>query len=161
MAETRAYADANAPYLTTMLEALFKAQPSDVKGFLAKYNAGPHVLVITSSPMGDNSASNAVINAFRTKYAVANPDAVFDVIDCATLPPFTAARVQAKFSLYGGATAADGVAEWKESRDIIAKLKSCDVLVIGAPMWNFGIPAPLKLFFDHVVQPNLTFNPQV
>jgi len=109
--------------------------------------------------MGEQSTTNKICRAFCEKYKESHTDASFEVVDCSEIPPFTAARVQGKFALYGGADAADGIAEWAFSKDLIAKFLACDVLVIGAPMWNFGIPASLKLFFDHVVQPNKTFDP--
>src|SRR5262249_37703236 len=36
-------------------------------------------------------------------------------------------------------------------------LKGADVVVIGAPMYNFGIPSTLKAWFDHVLRAGITF----
>jgi FMN-dependent NADH-azoreductase len=35
--------------------------------------------------------------------------------------------------------------------------KAADVLVVTTPMWNFGMPAILKAWFDQVLMPNVTF----
>ncbi|HEX8512388.1 MAG TPA: FMN-dependent NADH-azoreductase [Allosphingosinicella sp.] len=40
---------------------------------------------------------------------------------------------------------------------LIAELKAADVVVIGAPMYNFGIPSTLKAWFDHVLRAGITF----
>jgi FMN-dependent NADH-azoreductase len=40
----------------------------------------------------------------------------------------------------------------------IAQLKSADNLVIAAPLWNFGVPASLKAWFDLVVKVRDTFS---
>ena len=40
---------------------------------------------------------------------------------------------------------------------LIAELEAADVLVIGAPMYNFGIPASLKAWVDQVVRVGRTF----
>jgi FMN-dependent NADH-azoreductase len=40
---------------------------------------------------------------------------------------------------------------------LIAELKAADVIVIGAPMYNFGIPSTLKAWFDHVLRAGRTF----
>ena len=40
---------------------------------------------------------------------------------------------------------------------LIAELRAADVLVIGAPMYNFGIPSTLKAWFDHVLRARVTF----
>lgn len=39
----------------------------------------------------------------------------------------------------------------------IEKLKSCDALIISSPMYNFGMPAQLKTFFDYVLRAGTTF----
>jgi FMN-dependent NADH-azoreductase len=44
-----------------------------------------------------------------------------------------------------------------ESDALVAELKAADVIVIGAPMYNFGPPAPLKAWIDNIVRVGLTF----
>jgi FMN-dependent NADH-azoreductase len=36
-------------------------------------------------------------------------------------------------------------------------LKEADVVVIGVPMYNFGIPSTLKAYFDHIARAGVTF----
>ena len=43
------------------------------------------------------------------------------------------------------------------SDELVAELKAADVLVIGAPIYNFTIPAALKLWIDQVARANVTF----
>ncbi len=45
-----------------------------------------------------------------------------------------------------------------ESDRLIAELRAADVLVIGAPMYNFGAPAPLKAWIDNIVRIRETFD---
>ena len=40
---------------------------------------------------------------------------------------------------------------------LIAELKAADLIVIGAPMYNFGMPSTLKAWFDHVLRAGITF----
>lgn len=44
-----------------------------------------------------------------------------------------------------------------ESDALVAELKAADVIVIGAPMYNFGPPATLKAWIDNIVRVGLTF----
>jgi len=44
-----------------------------------------------------------------------------------------------------------------ESDALIAELRSADVVVIGLPMYNFGVPSTLKTYFDHVARAGETF----
>lgn len=39
-----------------------------------------------------------------------------------------------------------------------AELKAADVLIIGAPMYNFGVTSTLKAWFDHVIRAGITFH---
>ena len=40
---------------------------------------------------------------------------------------------------------------------LIAELKAADLVVIGAPMYNFGMSSTLKAWFDHVLRAGVTF----
>jgi len=40
---------------------------------------------------------------------------------------------------------------------LIAELKQADTLVIGLPMYNFGVPSQLKAYFDHIARAGVTF----
>lgn len=39
----------------------------------------------------------------------------------------------------------------------IAELKRADVIVLAAPMYNFGVPSALKAWFDHIARAGSTF----
>ena len=40
---------------------------------------------------------------------------------------------------------------------LIDELKQADVIVIGLPMYNFGVPSMLKAYFDHIARAGVTF----
>ncbi|HEX5091959.1 MAG TPA: NAD(P)H-dependent oxidoreductase [Burkholderiales bacterium] len=40
---------------------------------------------------------------------------------------------------------------------LIDELRRADTLVLGLPMYNFGIPSQLKAYFDHVARAGVTF----
>jgi len=40
---------------------------------------------------------------------------------------------------------------------LIAELKRADVIVLGVPMYNFGVPSQLKAYFDHIARAGITF----
>jgi len=40
---------------------------------------------------------------------------------------------------------------------LIAELREADIVVIGLPMYNFGIPSTLKAYFDHIARAGVTF----
>lgn len=43
------------------------------------------------------------------------------------------------------------------SNTLVDELLSANELVISSPMYNFGVPSPLKSYFDHVVRAGRTF----
>jgi FMN-dependent NADH-azoreductase len=43
-----------------------------------------------------------------------------------------------------------------ESEQLVDELIAADVLVIGAPLYNFGMPAALKAWIDQIVRPGRT-----
>ena len=43
------------------------------------------------------------------------------------------------------------------SDELVAELKAADIIVIGAPMYNLGIPTQLKSYFDFIARPRVTF----
>jgi FMN-dependent NADH-azoreductase len=40
---------------------------------------------------------------------------------------------------------------------LISELQQADVIVIGLPMYNFGVPSQLKAYFDHIARAGETF----
>jgi FMN-dependent NADH-azoreductase len=49
-----------------------------------------------------------------------------------------------------------------ESETLLAEIEAADALVFGVPMYNFGLPAQLKAYFDQIVRVNrsFAFNPE-
>jgi len=57
-----------------------------------------------------------------------------------------------------------GIVENEEARqalalsdELIAELQDADLIIVGAPMYNFGMPSTLKAWFDHVLRARVTF----
>jgi FMN-dependent NADH-azoreductase len=44
------------------------------------------------------------------------------------------------------------------SDELIAELRAADTVVIGAPMYNFGVTTSLRAWFDHVLRAGETFS---
>lgn len=43
------------------------------------------------------------------------------------------------------------------SNNLIQQLTAADIIVIGAPLYNFTIPSTLKAWIDHITRPGITF----
>ena len=115
------------------------------------------VLAITSSALGDASASNKLVNDTIEQLKSRNADLQLAVRDLGAgqVPHLD---LDGATAIRGGepANAAQAAAQ-KLSDELIAEVKAADVLVIGAPMYNFGIPSTLKSWFDYVLRAGVTF----
>ena len=40
---------------------------------------------------------------------------------------------------------------------LVGELRAADTIVLGLPMYNFGLPSQLKAYFDHVARAGVTF----
>jgi FMN-dependent NADH-azoreductase len=54
-------------------------------------------------------------------------------------------------------TSAAARAEFAQTEELLTEFLAADVVVIGAPMYNFSIPSQLKAWIDRVVQAGRTF----
>jgi FMN-dependent NADH-azoreductase len=102
-----------------------------------------NILHIDSSIQGDSSVSRtvsaAVIDHLRDNdFSTASiyRDLVADPLPHITLPGFATTQASA----------------------IVEEFLAADVIVIGAPMYNFGIASQLKAWFDHILIAGKTFN---
>ena len=43
------------------------------------------------------------------------------------------------------------------SDNVVARIKAADVIVLGVPMYNFGIPSQLKALLDRIARAGITF----
>ena len=115
------------------------------------------VLIIDSAATGEASVSRKLTHEFAEQLSRRQPNVriVHRDIGSHPVPHLTAETVGA----IRGAEA--NTAEAREavalSDRLIAEVKDADVLVIGAPMYNFGIPSTLKAWFDHILRAGITF----
>jgi FMN-dependent NADH-azoreductase len=116
------------------------------------------VLRVDSSARRDGSVSRRVADTLIEQLEMREGSVDVTVRDLGvTAPAFVdAAWVEANF------TPAEQRSETKrtalaESDALVAELKAADVLVIGVPIYNFGIPAALKAWVDMVARARLTF----
>jgi FMN-dependent NADH-azoreductase len=72
------------------------------------------------------------------------------------VPHLTAERFQG-FGLAAGARNLEQQRAAELSDTLIGELRDADVLVLGLPMYNFGVPSTLKAWIDHVARAGLTF----
>jgi FMN-dependent NADH-azoreductase len=116
------------------------------------------VLHIDSSPLGDHSVSRKFTAKILTALKANHPGTQIVTRDLGTspLPHLNGITVGAFFTPPNQRNEVLNEA-LKLSNEVIDELFAADVIVIGAPMWNFGIPSSLKAWIDHIVRAGRTF----
>jgi FMN-dependent NADH-azoreductase len=116
------------------------------------------ILNIQSSPRGKASFSIQLADAIVSKIMAAYPGSAVDTIDLvkADFPHLEEAHLTSFFTPVEKHTLADRVAI-RHSDENIHAIKEADILVIGAPMYNFAIHSTLKAWIDHIVRAGQTF----
>ncbi|MBX3561076.1 MAG: FMN-dependent NADH-azoreductase [Sphingomonas sp.] len=116
-----------------------------------------NILVINSSANAGSSVSGGLAARFIDDLRAANPAAhvVLRDVGANPLPHLTAETVKA----IKGQPETPAELEARALSDaLIEELQQADIVVIGAPMYNFGIPSTLKAWFDHVLRAGVTFS---
>jgi FMN-dependent NADH-azoreductase len=106
------------------------------------------VLHIDSSILGANSASRQLTAQIVSRLNAENPGAEVQYLDlaAASLP-----------HLSGGSLAQADQDEAARNAQAMSDFLAADVIVVGAPMYNFGVPSQLKAWIDRVVVAGKTF----
>jgi FMN-dependent NADH-azoreductase len=116
------------------------------------------LLQINSSLFSADGQSSQLANAFVELWLADKPDTqvVFRDLAVNPIPHLDAQRVAAFFSQPDARTA-DQLDYVAGSDALINELKQANVIVIGLPMYNFGIPSTLKAYFDQIARAGVTF----
>lgn len=77
-------------------------------------------------------------------------------VDAAPPTPVTAQWIRAAFT-EPAARSAQLQSALNESDMLVAELRAADIVILGAPMYNFGPPAGLKAWIDNIVRVGETF----
>jgi len=116
------------------------------------------LLQINSSINTGTGESSQLAERFVAAYRERNPQARVirrDLVADA-VPHLTAERFGAFIAAPERRTTAQNEVVAYSDR-LIAELKEADVVVLGLPMYNFGVPSQLKAYFDHVARAGVTF----
>lgn len=117
-----------------------------------------NILVIKSSVFSDGGNSSALVNAKVEALKAAHPEATVVERDLGAnpIPHLDGERVGAFFTPVEKRTAEQQQVD-DFSMALIEELKAADQVVVGVPMYNFGIPSQLKSWIDHVARAGITF----
>ncbi|MBD2079892.1 NAD(P)H-dependent oxidoreductase [Leptolyngbya sp. FACHB-17] len=115
------------------------------------------LLEIQSSVRQDRSASRTLASKFIYQWRSLHPNAQYQLRDIGQQTP---ALITSDWVIANLTPSENQTDETKallvESDTLIAELFNSDRIVLGVPMYNFGIPAHLKAYFDNVIRVGCT-----
>ncbi|MGY2051631.1 FMN-dependent NADH-azoreductase [Methylobacterium sp. JK268] len=104
------------------------------------------------------SHTRRLSHRFVTRWSAARPQDGVVVRDVGRRPPAPVSEAWIAAAFRPPERRGDDEAAVLAESDLLAaELVAADLVVVGAPMYNFGVPAPLKAWIDNVVRVGVTF----
>jgi FMN-dependent NADH-azoreductase len=117
----------------------------------------PHLLHLDSSADAERSRSRAITATFAAAWRDHGPGHTVTHRDLHRdpLPHLADAALHWPPRLRPDGAAPPAAAEALQ-QELLAELTSADVLLIGAPLYNYSLPSSLKAWIDHINVPGVT-----
>jgi FMN-dependent NADH-azoreductase len=116
------------------------------------------LLQINASLFSGNGQSSRLADQFVAAWRTHHPDGKVAVRDLGRepVPHLDAERFLAFIAKPEERTPAQQ-ALTTCSDTLVEEIRAADVIVLGVPMYNFGVPSTLKAYFDHIARAGVTF----
>ena len=115
------------------------------------------LLHIDSAITGEQSVSRQLTARIVAAWQASHPGTTVQYLDLAAQAP---AHLSADALGFRTGQAASTEAQRQEnalSEALVSQFLAADVIVVGAPLYNFSIPSQLKAWIDRLAQPGRTF----
>ena len=117
-----------------------------------------NILVVTASIFGQDGQSSQLVERTLQQLKQTHGEIQITYRDLAKepVPHLDASRFGAFLSDTNDRTDEQKrIVDYSDS--LIAEIKQADIVIMGVPMYNFGIPSALKAYFDHIARSGITF----
>jgi FMN-dependent NADH-azoreductase len=117
------------------------------------------LLHIDSSPLGAQSVSRELTRRVVAQFVAGHPGTTVEHLDVAADAPSHLDMNSLGFRLGLDADVLTDVQKRENAltEKLLAQFLAADVVVVGAPMYNFSIPSQLKAWIDRIAQAGRTF----
>jgi FMN-dependent NADH-azoreductase len=117
-----------------------------------------NILQINSSARREGSQSTLLADSIVERIRAVEPDSTLALRDLAATPhlELDATALQALFTVPANRTN-EQAARVALDDALIAEIQAADVVVLGVPMYNFGVSAQLKNWIDAISRAQVTF----
>lgn len=116
------------------------------------------LLHIDSSILGGASVSRQLTERIAAQWRATHPGTTVEHLDLAAEAPSHLSAESLGFRMPQGADlSAAQIRENAVSERLVSQFLAADVVVVGAPLYNFSIPSQLKAWIDRIAQAGRTF----
>ncbi|CAG4908535.1 FMN-dependent NADH-azoreductase [Paraburkholderia gardini] len=116
------------------------------------------ILQINSAARSQGANSTLLANELTAKLQQSNPGAQVVVRNLQAEPlPHLDDTILGAFFTPAGQRTPEQNAIAARSEALIAELQAADIVVIAAPLYNFGVSSQLKTYFDFIARAGITF----
>ena len=117
------------------------------------------LLHIDSSILAANSTSRQLTAQIVATWRASHPGTTVEYLDLATHAPSHLSVQSLGFRMPAGGAVLTPVEQQENalSEALVSQFLAADVVVIGAPLYNFSIPSQLKAWIDRIAQAGRTF----
>ena len=117
------------------------------------------LLHIDSSPLAGQSVSRQLTQSIVRQWVAGHPGTTVEHLDLATEAPTHLNIDSLGFRMGPDAPGLSAVQKQENevSERLVSQFLAADVIVVGAPMYNFSVPSQLKAWIDRVAQAGRTF----
>lgn len=116
------------------------------------------ILRIDSSTTGDQSISRKLTDELTRHFTDKHPDATLVKRDLVADPLPHIDPITTKAIRTPPETHEEAVSEaYPDQRAVLDEFLASDIVIVGAPMYNFSIPSQLKAWLDRLGVPGVTF----
>ena len=117
-----------------------------------------NILQINASARREGANSTKVANSVVERLKAANPAATFTLRDLAVTPhPVLDEAALGALFTPAEQRSPEQAARVALDDALIAEIQSHDTIVLGVPMYNFGVPVQLKAWIDAIARAGTTF----
>lgn len=116
------------------------------------------ILQVNASARAEGANSTRLADAITAQLKARQPDARVELLDLARNPhPVIDETALGALFTPAAERSPEQAARVALDDALIAQLQSADAVVIGVPMYNFGVPVQLKAWIDAIARAGVTF----
>jgi FMN-dependent NADH-azoreductase len=120
-----------------------------------------HLLHVDSSIRGDQSVSRRLTARAAGTWRAAHPGGTVTYRDLGSdpVPHLNTAGGLARMVPAEHHTP-EQAASWALTQELVNEIKQADTILLGLPLYNFGVPSSVKAWVDHIIASGLSIDPE-